>query len=127
MVVLSSENAVVLPPFVQSVTSCTFAAVLCMGLAACMGSERPPPESDIVASSLAGEEVDDDSQAEEESPRPPACPANEWRECRHYYRDERGQLNCPLSYQFCRADGKAWLPCGKYETAEDGSPLPPKQ
>jgi hypothetical protein len=100
-------------------------------LVACVSEQRPPPEGDTVASELASEEQDDDVSgspsdgADVDAARPEACPPSTFRECRHYYRDARGQLNCPLSYQFCRADGKGWLPCGKYVTGEDGSPQPP--
>jgi hypothetical protein len=102
--------------------------------AACAAPDHPPAESDDVSrSELASEDLTsaddeggDGTGAQPSQPRT-VCSPNEWRTCHYYYRDARGQLNCPLSYQFCRPDGRSWYACGKYRTAEDGSPLPPQE
>ena len=40
------------------------------------------------------------------------CTPDDIRECHHYYVDDRGQLQCPISAQQCSEEGDAWSDCG---------------
>jgi hypothetical protein len=52
------------------------------------------------------------------------CAALATRECRMYTTDASGQLNCPTSFQICKADGTGWLACGRFQIGPDGLPEP---
>jgi hypothetical protein len=80
----------------------------------CGAPDRPPPasdanEGDVDAPALTARALDDEGQV---------CEPGTWRECRIYYLDDRGQMQCPNQSQFCRADGRGWLACGVRELAE---------
>jgi hypothetical protein len=77
----------------------------------CGAPDRPPPAGDpegevdpAAAAALA--------QAADLHATHPTCEPGGLRECRIYFRDESGQMQCPTQSQFCRADGRGWLPCG---------------
>jgi hypothetical protein len=80
----------------------------------CGAPERPAPAGDSTL------EADTTALATASQ----VCEPRSSRECEYRYRDESGQEQCPMSYQLCRADGFAWLPCAQYVVGPDGDPIP---
>jgi hypothetical protein len=78
----------------------------------CGAPERPAPAGDSTI------EADTTALATGS----PVCEPRSTRACRHYFRDSRGQEQCPMSFQICSVDGYAWLACGEYEFGVDGEP-----
>jgi len=74
-----------------------------------MAAPAPAP-----ASAPAGEQPASDG-----SPCEPAS----LEECRIYYIDEDGRMQCPMSYRVCRLDGSGFYPCGEYRIGADGTPV----
>lgn len=100
------------------------ALVLSSTVAACSGDDRPAP-SDTLGSRVAESST---PAADDEPTEPgavkPRCEPRSYRDCKVYYRDESGQLQCPTLVQICAADGSAWLACGKFSYDENGDPVP---
>ncbi|MBX3200676.1 MAG: hypothetical protein KF894_21245 [Labilithrix sp.] len=81
------------------------------------GTSASPPVDD----SALGVERDDDATPDAGAPAARCAPGT-GRECRLTYYDAFGQKHCPLSTQYCRADGLGWLACG--EPPEMAEPAP---
>jgi hypothetical protein len=78
----------------------------------CGAPERPAPAGDSTV------EADTTALAT----GAPACEPRSSRPCRHYFRDSRGQEQCPMATQICSVDGDAWLACGEYDYDRNGDP-----
>ncbi|MDB4942137.1 MAG: hypothetical protein JWP97_1671 [Labilithrix sp.] len=94
-------------------------------LAACSGEARPDA-SDALSSSTdtaaAAAAADPDEAPPTELGAPTVCEPRAYRDCKIYYRDDSGQLQCPTQVQICAVDGSAWLACGEYVFDENGNP-----
>jgi hypothetical protein len=88
--------------------------VLVVAAIGCSAPDRPPPAGDGTVADETRSAIGGSAE----------CEPRTSRACQHYYRDERGQLQCPTSFQLCRADGHGWLPCAMYVIGPDGDPVP---
>jgi len=96
-------------------------AVALLLLTACSGAARPPPaEYDITTP-----ELESSNAPSEIDWHPPGkvCEPGESRSCKHFFYVE-GQIQCPLSVQFCKKDGLGWFACADIILI-DGQPYPP--
>lgn len=96
-----------------------------MALAGCAAErpeiERGTGESAPIDDATLGVESGDDASLDAGTPVARCVPGT-GRECRLTYYDAFGQKHCPLSTQYCRADGLGWGACGELpETAEPTS------
>ena len=95
---------------------CAALATVCVaGLIGCGGSDGRPDPSPSVETNEP-----DTSFAALSSGGAPVCEPHAYRECHHYYRDDEGRLQCPMSYAICSEYGQ-WLSCGLYHFKSDGS------
>jgi hypothetical protein len=100
------------------------------------GAEPAPPAGDsaseLLAQQAAGtqqETVDPThttrTAAVDELGNPmTVCTPREARECRWYYKDGSGHVQCPMSYQLCDVDGSGWKECGLFLLDQSGNIIP---
>lgn len=85
-------------------------------LGGCAADARPPASQNDDATSTFEFAADKETVAPAK-----VCEPGATRACRAKYIDEQGQLQCPLSYRRCRADG-FWGRCG--EDVDPNAPPP---
>lgn len=106
---------------------------LASALAACGDEDRPPVSESAPLSSLqlggsgasaapSDPSADGDPEITEPVAEPGPCEPRSYRQCKIFYRDDTGQLQCPVKVQICDVDGAEWLPCGEYTYDENGDP-----
>jgi hypothetical protein len=105
--------SVVLAVSTSVVLAVSTSVVLAVSTSGCSASDHPAPAGDSTI------QADTSALAPGSAP----CEPRSARACRHHYRDERGQPQCPMSFQLCRADGAVWLPCAMYIIGPDGDPV----
>lgn len=114
------------PLFTSLFTS--LAAVL---LTACSGADdRPAPSADLgqltAPPAPSATPSDDSPPTDTTSATGKVCEPRTKRECQLTYRLADGTtLDCGISVQWCRADGSAWLPCGRTGHGAHGEDTPP--
>jgi hypothetical protein len=100
-------------------------ALFAVCAAGCSGGDRPDPVRGSRGDpdwESAWAEVDARRSASATEARH-ACEPGTARECRRYFRDTTGRLQCPIDYELCSADGSEWLPCGEYDLDHDRAPV----
>jgi hypothetical protein len=109
---------------------------LAVALFGCSGADPAPPAGDsaseLLAEQAAGtqqETVDPThttrTAAVDELGNPmTVCTPREARECRWYYKDGSGHVQCPMSYQLCDVDGSGWKECGLFLLDQSGNIIP---
>lgn len=95
-----------------------YTSLFLVSFAGC-AAERPDVERGTNDSNLAddppvdvGAQSVDDTTADA-GVSPARCTPGAGRECKQTYYDADGRKHCPVSTQYCRADGLGWLACGQ--------------
>jgi hypothetical protein len=97
---------------------------LSLSALACGGAPAHPPVDDG-ATSLSAENAENrfvPIDDEETTYRPPgkSCEPGEVRDCKIYVQS-RNHMDCFPSWQYCRADGFGWQPCGEAQEPPSSS------
>jgi len=99
--------------------ACAF-AVGALTASACSGSGRPAASDELgTADPVRPPTSAEDAAAE-------ACPPRTKRECMQTFVGADGKMiDCRPSFEWCRADGSGWHPCGKARTGANGEDVAP--
>ncbi len=102
---------------------------LTAALVGCSGNGPLPTAGDSATQLLAHEAAGEQPETVEPThtthdPSIPLCTPRSVQECRLHYTDRSGQAQCPMSFQICELDGKAWTACGEFLLDQTGNIIP---